>query len=247
MNTHADFYSVVLKYCSPDRKAVVKKLQAILLRGSRAIQLALENVPCVLIYKERADKVLKVLTICRDAGAAAVLFAPDMQLNASINTIYRDFHKLPKDTQIFLQSFPHKLWIGENITGVYTVLTQDKGKGLLVVGEHALYFLGRQYDWLAVSYHQLQGIYLTHEALEIEYLGSEATELFYSDDNHYLEAAFAQLQNARKRAQRRWRVDTHCAACGFSAREGLFAAVYDACLQCGQPLLRKINDHKSLI
>lgn len=237
-------YSLVLKYCFIDRQVLVRKLQTILLRSSRAIQLALESVPCVILYKEKAEKLLNVLAVCQETGAAAILFANEVNVEPHINEIYRGFAKLPDDLQIFLQSFPHKLWIGENIAGVYTVQTQDKGSGALVVGEHALYFVGRQYDWLVVSYLQVQAVYESSDALEIEYQGGQPAEVFYFSDKHSLEQAFAQLRQAWELNRRRWQVETHCVQCGVHNREMLFNTKQVKCPQCGQQLVRKIINCK---
>jgi hypothetical protein len=195
-----------------------------------------------MMYKERAEKVLKVLHVFQDEGAAAVLFPGDINLQANIETAYHDFHKLPKSLRIFMQSFPHKLWIGEKIVSVYNVAAQDKGGGILVVGERALYLLGRQYDWLVFSYLQIRAMYVTQDALEIEFQGGEGTEAFYFDDENRKEQAFAQLQEAWEREQHRWQVDTCCEHCDFHVREELSAATYHTCPRCNRQLVRKIND-----
>lgn len=238
----AGFYSLVLKDCSTDRQILAKKLQEILLRSPRAIQLALENIPCVMIYKGKAETVLQALTVFQDAGAAAILCTEDMNPHVQINEVYVDFYKLPTDLQIFMKAVPHRLWMGENIAGIYPVVTRETGSGALAVGEHALYFVGKQYDWLVVAYHQIQGMYVAQEAIEIEYHGGENTELFYFDNTDRLEEVFAQLQKAIEREQRRWQVEALCTCCSFHGTEGLFTNRPEACPQCRKPLMRKITD-----
>lgn len=233
------FYSLILKYCPTDRQVLTAKLQNVLLRSPRAIQLALESAPCILVYKEKADKVLKVMAACRDAGAAVILVTADTDMNRHIKDAFPGFHKLSEDLRIFLPAFPNKLWIGENIAGIYGVTTQDKGAGALVVGEHALYFVGRKYDWLAVSYQQIKDIFLSEDAVEVEYHGCDNTELFYFADNDDLEQAFTQLKKTSQSEQGRWQVDAHCSQCNFHSRDWLKAAK-TGCPQCGRELVCEI-------
>lgn len=132
------FCTIVLKSCLR-RENLARRLESILLRGYFAIRLAIDTMPCIIVYKGKIASLSSLLPVFREEGAVISLIGGDFESHSSIAKIFASL-SLPDQIMTFLQKFPHQLWLGDQPRVAAFTQTMER-EGLLVVTDQNTYFL----------------------------------------------------------------------------------------------------------
>ena len=135
----ADYSVIIKKVIDPVR--LTEALLAYLTRGEKAIRMAIDMAPSVLIYKSKKADVDKILPVLAAERACYTVVKGDFEQAPSARRVLPGFLMLPPLTQEALTGAPTGLWIGETAQAVLPDLYFEGATGCLVVTDRHLYFL----------------------------------------------------------------------------------------------------------
>ena len=146
------FCTIVLKSCHR-RENLARRLGTVLLRGYFAIRMAIDTMPCILVYKGKVSDLPSLLPIFREEGAVISLIGGDFEPHINISQLFYPL-TLSESTATLLKKFPSQLWLGEKPLFATAVQALERD-GLLVITHHHLYFLylsGNTPEWFILPH-----------------------------------------------------------------------------------------------
>jgi len=154
-----NYYSVVLK-SSSDKGRLTRRLSKVLQRSVVATRMAVEMVPCVVLYKNKIENIKQVIEIFEAEHLHYLVLKGDFNTAVQIEKVIPGFFQLDNDLQYMLSKLPEKLWLGENVRVVVSEAELDEEFGTLVVTDLGLYFFSedqseRRQGWRIVPYYSL--------------------------------------------------------------------------------------------
>lgn len=154
-----EHYSVVLKSVG-NKDRVTRRLSEVLRRGMTATRMAIDMVPCVIVYKSRLKDIEAAVSIFEDERLHYAVLKGDFKSHVSIEEAIPNFHSLDNELKRTLLNASGVLWLGETVHLVVPEVEVDGEPGILVATDQGLYIFtgppGRQHmEWQIVPYSRL--------------------------------------------------------------------------------------------
>ena len=245
----SSFYSIVLKNCSR-RENLARRLGTVLLRGYFAIRLAIDNMPCIIVYKGKCSELPSLISLFREEGAAITVIAGDFEARITIPQIFSSLH-LSDEMLLFLNHFPHQLWLGDHPYAAVFAQSMDRD-GILVVTDQAFYFVyrpGNSCEWFILPHNPKQNTSLlidseTH-TLQILEENQAQTPVLMMKVSFPGEDEMNQVVQAWEKAKKDQHFIIHlhsrCPHCGYSQQICVDSAeLDDSCPKCQEKMDRQI-------
>ena len=222
----ASYYTIVLKACSR-RENLARRLGSILLRGYFAIRLAIDNMPCIIVYKGKISELPSHLPVFYEEGAAITVIAGDFESHIDIPAYFS--HLTLSDSMLsILQKVPYQLWLGDRPYAAANAQALER-EGLLIVTDQAIYFIylvGNTYEWFVLSYHYVKNlipiISSTENSLQIvgETSDHSSPALMKTDFSSETELHTIQLAIEKALVDRHFHTIMHeqCSHCSFAQK-----------------------------
>lgn len=162
-----EFYSVILK-SSGDKERLTRRLSDVLQRSLIATRMAVEMVPCVILYKSRVSAMKQVIAILQSENLHYAVIKGEFKGEAHAERVIPGFFQLDNDLQDRLTRLPEKLWLGEKVYIVVPDARLDDQPGTLVVTDLGVFFLeepasSKEPVWRIVSYYSLTKVVMVDE------------------------------------------------------------------------------------
>lgn len=192
------YYNVILK-ASGDKERLARRLSTVFQRGLMAIRMAVDMVPCMLIYKNRREDIKEAIAILEAEELPYVVIGEEQPLHVALDVVIPGFFGLDVELQRILHSVPPLLWAGETVKAVIPFASMELEEGALLATETSLYFFNRPdnkqpQDWIITPYKRLADVCLHAGALEFVYHKDRREDWLYSDDNVALERLYQYVQ-----------------------------------------------------
>lgn len=247
-------YSLILKACSR-RESLARRLEKRLLRSYFAIQLALDRIPGIIIYKARVDTMPALIKAFKAEKAAITVVGGQLEVNCSAAEMIPDFRELSPFLQELMQAAPANLWLGDSFYLVVEAIHKAfQCRGALAVSDQALYFVYRQTAagpvcWTVISYYRVAATSRSRNespaALTVRYRDTDELDAMLFDSYGDLDRLYPVLEKAINAGGYRWFIKRSCGNCGDVAREEVDTAYAgEGCLVCGKRLERRLIDKK---
>jgi len=196
-------YSVVLKSCG-NKERLTKRLSEVLRRSPVATRMAVDMVPCVIIYKGKAKDIQAATAIFDEENLPYAVIKGDFAIGAALEMRIPGFTNLDDAVQLMLRKVPAALWLGEQISLVIPEVELADEPGTLVVGDVGLYLLnepvsGRPPEWRIIPYSHLAEVNLEDNregTLELVYKQYGLEEQLLIDDDRKFEQLYRHIQQA---------------------------------------------------
>lgn len=137
-----EHYSVVLK-SNGNQKRVIERLSKVLCRSLTATRMAVELIPCIVLYKSKADAVRAVAKIFEDEKLHYTVIKGDV--GPGIPDVRAVLAGLDKEMQYIFHHAPAGLWLGESIRLVIPLVERESGFAALIATDRALYLFNRPF------------------------------------------------------------------------------------------------------
>lgn len=178
-----EYCSIILKHAI-DTQKLIDNLEKVLLRGSFAIRLAVDNVPSLIIYKAKSEEVAKLLKIFIYTQASISVVPGEFDDKPTVEQLFPMFNQLPLQLQQGIISMPINLWVGDHISNVFFVNYRNSKAGILVITNNNIYILYKytnasKYLWLVISYTLLLKIIIVDNSLQLIYKDSKVEEIVF--------------------------------------------------------------------
>ncbi|MDR3565805.1 MAG: zinc ribbon domain-containing protein [Negativicutes bacterium] len=162
-----DHYSVVLKSCG-DKARLTTRLSEVLRRGLTATRMAVDMVPCIIVYKSKLQDIQAAVAIFEDEQLHYTVIQGDFAATTTVETMISGFSRLDGRLQNLFANTPPVLWLGEQIQLVTEGKWEDE-PGALVATDKAVYFFrrtmdGRYAEWRVTPYHRLDEVFSADQA-----------------------------------------------------------------------------------
>lgn len=194
---HGADYSVVLK-TNGNKEQVARRLSQVLRRSLTATRMAVELVPCILVYKSKAGDIEAVRRILEEENLHYVVIRGEVAAG-SPEQIIPKFTRLAGQVQQRLRQCPAALWLGEEIRTVVCDSSLEDSLGLLVVTDQGLYFFPDtpSGQWLTIPFSHLSEVVLHKEPdseLELVYKAYNREEWLHISNTEQLEQVYEQMR-----------------------------------------------------
>ena len=178
-----EYCSIMLKHAI-DTQKLVDNLERVLLRGSFAIRLAVDNMPSLIIYKAKSKDVAKLITLFINAQASISVIPGEFNDKPTIEQLFPMFGQLPLELQQGIISMPINLWIGDHVNSVLVVNYRSSKTGILVITNNNMYILYKntnasEYRWLVISYALLLKIIIVENSLQLIYKDGKVEDIVF--------------------------------------------------------------------
>ncbi|CQR70039.1 hypothetical protein SOV_53180 [Sporomusa ovata DSM 2662] len=248
MSSEYKYYSIILKGCY-NREHLERRLEKILLRGRLAIKMALDTIPCVIIYKGNVDTIIPIFKALITEYAIITIFADGVPPTLPIAKKYRDFLHINPNLQALLIDVPENLWLGEAIHRIIPASFLDEA-GALVVSSHAIYFIDKpagdtKSRWLIIPYEQLNdplnlGEQETQLIIHYQNAAVQQNDVF-TIPREFVASAKRSIEQAKLAQKYLIKIKTHCITCGYRSEDTIAHAPTEThCQHCGKPYQRTI-------
>lgn len=172
-----EYYSIMLKYAINAEK-LVDSLKKVLLRGSFAIHLAVDNMPSLIIYKAKKEDIKSIVELFIENQASISIIPGEFNDKPTIQELFPKFKKLSSQIQQDLRKVPINLWIGDSIGSVFSAIYRENKEAILVVSDKNIYILYKntnaaEYRWLVISYILLAKVIGQDNSLQFIYKDKE--------------------------------------------------------------------------
>lgn len=241
MDCKPNYYNIILKKCSR-RENLCRRLEKVLLRGSAAIKLALDNIPSVIIYKGNTNNILTVLKTFKDEYAAITVLPEHLPPVLPLYRLYRNFDKLSLDLQVLLINVPSNLWLGETIYHIAPGSFAGEN-GAIVITSHAIYFIDKPTGdkvsrWLAIPFYYVidfpSRTTSSETYLIVTYQDINGFQnAVFTIDKEFFNSIMVAIEQAKAAGQYLTKIKTSCTACNYISEDFIDnAPVEDRC-HCG--------------
>lgn len=190
-------YSVVLK-TNGNKEQVSRRLSQVLRRSLTATRMAVELVPCILVYKSKAGDIEAVRRVLEEENLHYVVIKGEVAAVSAEQKIPK-FTRLAGQVQQRLRQCPAALWLGEEIRTVVCDSSLEDSFGLLVVTDRGLYFFPNAPagQWLTIPFSQLSEVVMHKEPdseLELVYKAYNREEWLHINNAEQLEQVYEQIR-----------------------------------------------------
>lgn len=167
-----EYCSIMLKYTLKTNQ-LVENLEKVLLRGSFAVRLAVDNMPSLIIYKAKREEIKKMAEFFIENQASISIIPDEFNPKPVIEEFFLGFNELSFQLQRDIRKVPINLWVGDSSGRVFPILYQDK-QGILVITDNNLYILYKitntaEFRWLVISYILLSKVIGENNSLQFIY------------------------------------------------------------------------------
>jgi hypothetical protein len=176
------FCSIMLKHAIDTRK-LVRNLDKVLLRGVFAIRLAVDNMPCIILYKNKGEDVVNLVKIFMEDQASISVIPGDFNDNVTVEQIFPMFAALAPHMQQIIKKVPVKLWIGDKPLGVFPIIYRDNNAGIFAITDKNLYIIvnnNSEYQSLAISYTLLSKVKIEDRSLQFIYKNEQFESVVFN-------------------------------------------------------------------
>jgi endogenous inhibitor of DNA gyrase (YacG/DUF329 family) len=168
-----EYCSIMLKYAM-NTNELVENLEKVLLRGSFAVRLAVDNMPSLIIYKAKREEIKSLVKIFTENQASISIIPGEFNDKPILEELFPMFNKLSFQMQKDIRRVPINLWVGDSLGSVFSVIYQENKEGILVVTDKNIYILYKntnvaEYRWLVISYMLLSKIIEKDSSLQFIY------------------------------------------------------------------------------
>lgn len=164
-NMHSDeHYSVVLKSIG-DKERLTRRLSEVLRRGMTATRIAVEMVPCIIVYKSRLADIQAAVSIFEDERLHYTVLKGDFETNVPVEEVIPGFSRMSNELKRLLRNAPVVLWLGEKVHVVVPEVEVEGELGVLVATDRGLYIFtgppgGQHTEWQIIPYSRLTEVIL---------------------------------------------------------------------------------------
>ena len=165
------YCSIMLKHAI-DAQRLVKNLEKVLLRGVFAIRLAVDNMPSIILYKNKGEDVVKLVKIFVEEQASISVIPGDFSDKVKVEQLFPMFDTLDFQMQQMIKKVPINLWIGDKPFGVFPIMYRENNEGILVITDKNIYVVynnNSDYQWLVISYTLMSKIIIENSLLQFIY------------------------------------------------------------------------------
>ncbi len=187
-----EYYSIILKYTT-DKVNLIRVLEKILVRSAFALRLAVDNMPSIIIYKAKRDDIINLHTAFLRGQASVSIIPGEFNNNPSLNELFPMFGKLNLQMQKAIEGLPMNLWIGDQITNVFSIKYGESKKGILVITNKNIYIIYKyavmtEFRWLVISYTLLLKVVKDNKSLEFIYKDKKIERIEFITNRELVEA-----------------------------------------------------------
>lgn len=196
-----DYYSIVLKTCG-NKERLVKRLSKVLSRSLAATQLAVDLVPCVILYKSKEAAAQAVSDILEEEQLHYAVIKGDFEFVTPYNETDPLLVTLDDEFRQLLGSMPAGLWLGEKIEVIIPVVEHQGNFGMLVATERALYLISKAYSdqpWHIIPFIRLADVVLAngrYGEIDLIYKQYGCDEFLRIDNGEHLSRLYEYLKAA---------------------------------------------------
>lgn len=184
-----ELFSIVLKNCT-DRERLAGRLSQVLRRSQVAIRMAVDMVPCVIVYKSKEADVQAAAQVLDSENLYYTVIKGDYAAEPKLEEVIPGFSVLDGDLRQICRSAPAALWLGEAVRMVVPAADAAGVAGALVVSDRALFFgVGSKgaepADWLILPFARLADVVMHDERRALELAqrdGARSAWLQIADD-----------------------------------------------------------------
>lgn len=194
---------LILKDCSSS-DLLKLRLTGLLLRSPMAIQMAVDRLPSILLYKSRTSELPPLVAVFRETKSAIAVVDATTELQAvSLNEVMTEAG-LQQD---WISSLPENLWQGEASLELLARVVFEGEEALLVLGKSNLFVIDAT-SWKAKTLGFLEKVILQPDKrLRIdEWLLDFSTE-------EIAVKVYSRLKKDLIKARQRWSFVTKCDSC----------------------------------
>lgn len=190
--TDSEYCSIILKYVN-DTNMLIENLEKVLLRSSFAIRLAVDNMPSLIIYKAKREDIVGLLEIFIKSQASISVISGECNVKPNIEELFPKFNKLSLQIQESIRSVPIDLWIGDSISGIFSIKYGESKEGIVVITNKNIYILYKyalvtEFRWLVISYTLLSKIVGHNNSLQFIFKNEEVESIDFLNNLELVEA-----------------------------------------------------------
>ncbi|MBP2628596.1 MAG: hypothetical protein H6Q68_3307 [Firmicutes bacterium] len=188
----SEYYSIILKDVS-NKQRLIQKLEKVLLRGSFAIQLAVDNIPSIIIYKTKGYDIPFLNKIFIEEHASVSIVPGDFNTKPDVEEVFNGFDRFSIKTQKIIKSLPINLWLGDIICGIFPNNYKENNEGIVVITDKNIYFIPNEIyintnRWFVRSYSLLSKVIIQDNCLLLIDKGMNVTSIAFADQQKLADA-----------------------------------------------------------
>jgi hypothetical protein len=188
----SEYCSFMLKY-AVNTTQLVENLEKVLLRGSFAVRLAVDNMPSLIIYKAKKEVATNLIKLFIENQASISIIPGEFNGKPVIEELFPRFDQLSLKIQQDLKNVPINLWIGDSIGCVFPVIYRGNKEGILVITDKNIYILYKytkaaEYRWLVISYALLSDVAMEDNVLVFTYQDKKIESIEFLNKQELIEA-----------------------------------------------------------
>ncbi|MCX7969970.1 MAG: zinc ribbon domain-containing protein [Negativicutes bacterium] len=232
------YYSIMLKGCV-EKERLADRLARVLLRGYVPVRMAVENIPCLAVYKGKLDSIAKVVDVLVDEKAAFAVIAGDVPAVKSWRQLMADHHPLNDVCRRLLDQLSVNYWLGESLTAGFTSCSFNQQPGMVVLGGQSLFFITGESDragCLALPYYRMEDSHWAGEDRRVilRYSDSRRVDTLELADGKTAGIFFAAVSRAKGRWRQQLKFRLTCCSClTMETVDFLPGLARTTCSQCG--------------
>jgi hypothetical protein len=188
----SEYCSIMLKY-AVDTNMLIENLKTVLLRSVVAIRLAVDNMPSLIIYKAKREDIASLHKTFIENQASISIIPGECSDKVSTEALFPKFNKLSLQIQDSIRSIPIKLWMGDTISGIFSIKYGESRDGILVITNKNVYILYKyalttEFRWLVISFTLLLKIVEDNNSLQFIYKNQKVESIDFLNNLDLVEA-----------------------------------------------------------
>jgi hypothetical protein len=188
----SEYCSIMLKY-AVDTNMLIENLKTVLLRSVFAIRLAVDNMPSLIIYKAKREDIASLHKTFIENQASISIIPGECSNKVSTEALFPKFNKLSLQIQDSIRSIPIKLWMGDTISGIFSIKYGESRDGILVITNKNVYILYKyalttEFRWLVISFTLLLKIVEDNNSLQFIYKNQKVESIDFLNNLDLVEA-----------------------------------------------------------
>lgn len=170
----AELFSIVLKNCA-DRERLAGRLSQVLCRSRVAIRMAVDMVPCIIVFKSKQDDIQAAVRILDSENLYYTVIKGDFAAEPPLEEIIPGYAALSADLQLACRSAPAALWLGETVRMVVPATNMAGASVAVAVTDRALFiaaFTGsaEPSDWRILPFTRLASVIGRDDRQALEFI-----------------------------------------------------------------------------
>ncbi len=216
---------LILKDCTSS-DLLKLRLTGLLLRSPMAIQMAVDRLPSILLYKSRTSELPPLIAVFRETKAAITVVDATSEIQAvALNEVLTEAG-LQQD---WISSLPENLWQGEGRLELLARVVFEGDDALLLLGKSNLFVVDAT-SWKAKTLGFLEKVSLQSE----QRLRIDEWLLDFSDEEIAAEV-YTRIKSDLSRARHCWSFENKCDNCAAEIHSDFHdvAGKVSLCPACG--------------